>query len=94
MERDAITYVDFQLLPLIVLYREVAERRRETGDDRPLEELYEVVVNSERKDSVCSDTEREVRIATPLPCQLKYKYLGYIQYVSPALVASCTCCKR
>lgn len=46
----------------------MAERRRETGDDRPLEELYDTVVTSplERKDSACSDTEREVCVAYSL----------------------------
>ena len=50
-----------------VFYREMAERRRETGDDRPLDELYDVVPAGasanpplDRKDSACSDTEREV----------------------------------
>lgn len=50
----------------------MAERRRETGDDRPLAELYDVVpgaaanptttatTTTDRKDSACSDTEREV----------------------------------
>ncbi|XP_067941851.1 putative leucine-rich repeat-containing protein DDB_G0290503 isoform X2 [Watersipora subatra] len=47
--------------------REMAERRRETGDDKPLEELYEVVATTERKDSTCSDTEREVSALTSQP---------------------------
>lgn len=43
-----------------IIIREMAERRRETGDERPLEELYEVKNPVSRKDSACSDTEREV----------------------------------
>lgn len=44
-----------------MICREVAERRRETGDDRPLEDLYDTVpIVRSRSDSGVSETENEV----------------------------------